>query len=46
MSEHLKLDCLLIEPITEPDSILLGITSGVSGILTLLFPYMYISPKE
>ena len=26
MSEHLKLDCLLIEPITEPDSILLGIT--------------------
>ena len=26
MSEHLKLDCLLIEPITDPDSILLGIT--------------------
>ena len=26
MSEHLKLDCLLIEPIAEPDSILLGVT--------------------
>ena len=26
MFEHLKLDCLLIEPIAEPDSILLGVT--------------------
>ena len=26
MSEHLKLECLLIEPIAEPDSILLGVT--------------------
>ena len=26
MSEHLKLDYLLIEPIAEPDSILLGAT--------------------
>ena len=26
MSEHLKLYCLLIEPIAEPDKILLGVT--------------------
>ena len=26
MSAHLNLECLLIEPIAEPDNILLGVT--------------------
>ena len=36
MSEHLKLYCLLIEPIAEPDKILLGVTlnPGISLVNT------------